>query len=509
MGKKVKRNATAFHLEKPLLWLLLITLLGGAFRFYNPDWDYQKSFHPDERNILGQTASIQASTGYKVTFFAYGQLPVYLYRATGELLSTPTFLWNLCRGNEGVSQWLYWFFLAALLGAAAWFFSRVKWSLYSFGSSAFLFTCLLLFKFFKIFSIWFDQLNDIPLKAATFALALVVSFGSSLWIAEELEMEWSEIPLYSAAGATFVFGVFPLFMGDAVTRLFGVLLFALLVVGLAIWWAWSSRWGRTILGLFTLWAFLASFDHAGRQYAGYGDCMTIGRVWAAAFSTATIVAVYYLVKRIYQNVGMALLASASFAFAVVSIEQAHYCITESFITFMLVVIALCAWEILQKGDWKSYLVAGAAFGLSMAAKTSSLYYLFIILIAHLVLLSRKSARDWEKDGKKLDENDGLYSILAGVLLTVMLGSFVVVGLKFRGVFQDLFSADPKTALVLWLTLFILLMTLGIVFFVWGIMEFKVLRAQGPQWIKLMGAGGLAFFLFCLFSPGPSWISTDS
>ncbi len=500
MGKKVQSPLAAFGFQKPLLWLLLITLLGGAFRFYNPDWDLQHSFHPDERNILGQTAGIQAITGYKVTFFAYGQLPVYLYRATGELLSTPAFFWSLCGGNEGLAQWLYWFFLAALLGSSIWFFSKEKWSGYSFGASVFLLACVLLFKFFGIFSIWFEQLNDFPLKAATLLVATVACLGFSLWIAEELEMEWSEIPFYSAAGAIFVLGILPLFLPDPVARFLGVVLFTFLVAGLGLWWAWVSKWGRTILGLFSLWAIFASFNHAGRQYNGYGECMIIGRVWAAAFSTATIVAVYLLVKRIYQNIGMALLASACFAFAVVSIEQAHYCIVESYITFMLIVTALCAWDLLQKGDWKSYLVAGAAFGLSMAAKTSSLYYLFMILTAHLALLSRKTAKEWEKEGKKLGDNEGLYSALAAALLAGLLGTFLLAGLKLKGVIQDLFSADPRAAFALWLVLFLLAAVVGIALTVWGILEFKILRAQAPQWIKLAGAGGLAFLLFCLFSP---------
>ncbi len=500
MGKKVQSPLAAFGFQKPLLWLLLITLLGGAFRFYNPDWDLQHSFHPDERNILGQTAGIQASTGYKVTFFAYGQLPVYLYRATGELLSTPSFIWNLCRGNEGLAQWLYWFVLALAFGTAIWFFSREKWSLYSFGASAFLWACLLLFKFFGIFSIWFDQLIDFPLKAATFLVAMVASFGFSLWIAKELEWEWSDTPFYSAAGATFAFGILPIFLPNPVARVFGLFLFTFLVAGLALWWAWTSRWGRTILGFFSLWAIFASFNHAGRQYSGYGECMIIGRVWAAAFSTATIAAVYLLVKKIYQNIGMALLASACFTFAVVSIEQAHYCIVESFITFLLVVTALCAWELFRKGDWKSYLVAGAVFGLSMAAKTSSLYYLFMILTAHLALLSRKSAKEWEKEDGRLGDNEGLYTALAGVSLAALLGAFLMVGWKLKGVMDDLFHYDPKIGFAIWLLLFAFLAYLGIVLTVWGILEFRVLRAQMPQWIKLVAAGGLAFFLFCLFSP---------
>src|ERR1041384_3368884 len=96
VAKEEKRLLTTPLFRKPVFWLVLsAALLGGAFRFYNPNWDFGHSFHPDERNILGQTSGIQPSTGYRVTFFAYGQLSVYLYRATGELLSTPQWLWEI------------------------------------------------------------------------------------------------------------------------------------------------------------------------------------------------------------------------------------------------------------------------------------------------------------------------------------------------------------------------------------------------------------------------------
>jgi YYY domain-containing protein len=613
VAKKVTGPLTAGLFRKPAFWLLFtIVFLGGCFRFYNPDWDYQHSFHPDERNILGQTAGIQSENGYRVSFWAYGQLTIYLYRATGELLSTPSFFYNLFRGNEGTAQTFYWLLLAftlsllflfvskekgrivvfalpflsfsiyALLGGGTSLFSKILpalgfsllfmsvlgacffvlpllkersgisdfalcafifanfafWSLCPlFSNQGFstinfvlwllllgflyflyrlfldenndtlevvvatlLFVGFLVYKFFPIFCIWLKAVEDGPAKIICFALVTVVSFGLSFIAAEFFEIEWEGIPFYSAAGFTAFLGVLPFILPVVLAQTFGALAFTILVSATLLWWALASRWGRGCVSLLGFWVCLATLTHAGKQYTGYGECMIIGRLWAAAFSTATIFAVFILVKRIYQNISMAFLAAAFFAFSVVSIEQTHYCISESFITFMFVVVAICSYEIIREGTWRSYLLAGGAFGLALAAKTSSLYYVFVLVTAHLVSLSQKSAKDWEKEDKKLGDNRTLFSVLAVLLLALTVIAFGGVGYKFHGVLQDLFEKEQMVANGIWAILFAFLAGLGIMFASWGAMEFKVFRAQMPQWLKLVGAGGLAFLLFCLLSP---------
>lgn len=68
-------------------WLLiLIVFWGGFFRFYNLNWDEGHFFHPDERNIANAVARIRFFDQLNPGFFAYGSLPIYLYRAIGDLL---------------------------------------------------------------------------------------------------------------------------------------------------------------------------------------------------------------------------------------------------------------------------------------------------------------------------------------------------------------------------------------------------------------------------------------
>ena len=511
--------------------LALLVLIGGFFRFYNLNWDAKHSFHPDERNILGQTAGIQSGNGYKVSFFAYGQLPVYLYRATAELISTPQFLFEFFHGKQNLSLGVYWFLLLILFGGILWFFPREKWKIPVFGTSSALFVLALFFNFagekpHDVFNSWFSALEGqkfalnffsllrIPSKdiyilpIVSFIIVAIASIIVSVLVSKILEIEWLGLPLYIACGITFISGLIPGLLGlisESFSQfhlpvVIASLAFTLLVAVMACWLAWVSRAGRALLALLAVWAFIASRQHAGLTYTGYGEIMIVGRWWSALFSTLTIPAVYLLANRIYRNTTLALIASAAMAFAVVSIEQAHYCITESFITLMMVVVAFFSFSIIQNGSWKNYLLTGAAFGLSMAAKTSSLYYLFTIVAAHLVSLAQVPSNEWERKDRKERENKSVYSALAVLLMVLTLGSFLGTGYQFQNVIHDLFSMNPKLAFGLWLVFFFVMSSIGLLLTFWEGMKFSVIRGQMPQWIKLGAAGGLSFLIFCLLSP---------
>lgn len=64
--------------------LILIILLGAVFRFTAVNWDSFGAFHPDERNISWAVTRIKFFNQMNPKFFAYGGLPIYLYRTLGE-----------------------------------------------------------------------------------------------------------------------------------------------------------------------------------------------------------------------------------------------------------------------------------------------------------------------------------------------------------------------------------------------------------------------------------------
>jgi hypothetical protein len=83
-----------------IIFLLLgIIFLGGWLRFYNLDWDKGHFFHPDERNIANAVAKIDFFKQLNPQFFAYGSLPIYLYRFTGDLLV------KITHNSDWVKEW--------------------------------------------------------------------------------------------------------------------------------------------------------------------------------------------------------------------------------------------------------------------------------------------------------------------------------------------------------------------------------------------------------------------
>jgi len=79
--------------------LLIIIFLGAFFRFYNLNWDQGYFFHPDERNIANAVSKIHFFNQLNPEFFAYGSLPIYLYRFAGDILVV------LTKNQDWVLEW--------------------------------------------------------------------------------------------------------------------------------------------------------------------------------------------------------------------------------------------------------------------------------------------------------------------------------------------------------------------------------------------------------------------
>ena len=67
-----------------VITLIFVILFGAILRFTNVNWDSFGGSHPDERNISWAVTRIRFFDQLNPKFFAYGGLPIYLYRALGE-----------------------------------------------------------------------------------------------------------------------------------------------------------------------------------------------------------------------------------------------------------------------------------------------------------------------------------------------------------------------------------------------------------------------------------------
>lgn len=88
-----------FKKHSQLLLVVFIILIGGYMRLYNTNWDNYQIFHPDERNIDNAVTKIQFVSQLDPDFFAYGGLPVYLYKSTGEIIN------SLQQTNIWTTEW--------------------------------------------------------------------------------------------------------------------------------------------------------------------------------------------------------------------------------------------------------------------------------------------------------------------------------------------------------------------------------------------------------------------
>lgn len=70
--------------------IILILLIGTILRFTNLNWDSYQAFHPDERNIAWAVTRIHWFDELNPKFFAYGGLPIYLYKILSDGVARAT-----------------------------------------------------------------------------------------------------------------------------------------------------------------------------------------------------------------------------------------------------------------------------------------------------------------------------------------------------------------------------------------------------------------------------------
>lgn len=70
-----------------IFFLLVITTIGGFFRFYNLNWGNPFYFHPDERNIASSVIQLNFPIQMNPHFFAYGSFPIYIIYFTTYLVN--------------------------------------------------------------------------------------------------------------------------------------------------------------------------------------------------------------------------------------------------------------------------------------------------------------------------------------------------------------------------------------------------------------------------------------
>jgi hypothetical protein len=161
---------------------------------------------------------------------------------------------------------------------------------------------------------------------------------------------------------SFAYGHWPLYLGVAVTHL------------LANGEAWASELPEG-------WTLVRDLLN-GPGRIEYDHMLLVGRALAALSDTVTVALVFLIGRQVYST-WVGLLAAAFVGLAVLHIQNAHFFVTDPFLT--TAVVAALYWMVrrIQGGGWREGLTAGSLVGLAVGAKFSAVLLVVPLAVALL------------------------------------------------------------------------------------------------------------------------------
>jgi hypothetical protein len=158
----------------------------------------------------------------------------------------------------------------------------------------------------------------------------------------------------------FAYGHWPLYLGVAATHL------------LANGEAWASELPEG-------WTLIRDLLN-GPGRIEYDHMLLVGRALAALSDTVTVALVFLIGRQVYKA-WVGLLAAAFVALAVLHIQNAHFFVTDPFLT--TAVVAALYWMVrrIQGGGWREGLAAGSLVGLAVGAKFSAVLLVVPLAVA--------------------------------------------------------------------------------------------------------------------------------
>ncbi len=156
-------------------------------------------------------------------------------------------------------------------------------------------------------------------------------------------------------------------------------------------------------------------EWTGEDYTGLDRLRIIGRKMSASVDTLTILLVFLLATRLFnQNVG--LLSAATYAATPLQIQLSHFFTTDIWLAFFVALTIWCSILALDKERHGWFMLAGMSFGFALATKGS------IILLAGIPALA---AILWA--WRRLDPDDPADAVLGCLSRLLLSGVAAVVG----------------------------------------------------------------------------------
>ncbi|MEX2031019.1 MAG: DUF2298 domain-containing protein [Anaerolineales bacterium] len=152
--------------------------------------------------------------------------------------------------------------------------------------------------------------------------------------------------------------------------------------------------GFFVYGTFPLILVRALGEWLGRS--GYDEVHLIGRAAAAAFDLVTVLLVYLIGARLYRR-SVGVLAASLAAFSPLLIQHAHFFVVDSFALTFTMAAFYFAVRAMDEPGWSNEIAFGAALGLAMASKISTVPVAGVLVLAGLARLAKMPAVDRQKE----------------------------------------------------------------------------------------------------------------
>lgn len=130
----------------------------------------------------------------------------------------------------------------------------------------------------------------------------------------------------------------------------------------------------------------------------YDRVYLVGRVVSALFDLGTLLALFFLARRLYGDHRVALLAAFLYALAVLPIQHSHFWVVDNFAVFFVTVTLYWLVRIFQAdglGKPLLYVPAGLFFGVALAIKVS----IFTLAVVFAAVGLRLLWRQWRERGQ--------------------------------------------------------------------------------------------------------------
>ncbi|MBI5956107.1 MAG: glycosyltransferase family 39 protein, partial [Chloroflexi bacterium] len=154
---------------------------------------------------------------------------------------------------------------------------------------------------------------------------------------------------------------------------------------------------------------------------GYDGIHLVGRALSALFDLGSVILIFLIGRRLYSN-RVGLLAALLLSLSVLNIQQSHFFTVDTFATFFVALFFFFIIQVAENGSLASFLLAGAALGLSLASKISTYPLGGIAVLAAAIYILKLRA----------DPGFGESIVLAAGAMAARLGLlFAVAFLVFR------------------------------------------------------------------------------